>query len=519
MNPSEPPYSRLPDQPKSGKNRPELQAHFDLLVSSVVDYAFITYDLENRVTGWNTGAERILGYTDAEIIGQNGAIFFTPEDRAKGDVEKEAETARTEGRAENERWHVKKDGSRFWGSGVMTLLRDEHGEPQGFAKVMRDLTERKQAEEALRQSEERFRLLVENVRDHALFQLDPEGRIVGWNIGAERLFGYQADEIIGTPVGQLFLPKDRQRGAPEQELSQALVKGQFEDERFMLRKDGSQFYARWVTHPAYDESGQLRGFARVLQDETQRKRAEDERRQRQQAERHWLESQVQSTNLQLDQTKEELRAIAGQLITAQEEERRRIAREIHDDLGQQLALLEIEVVQLRRRFELLEPVRTEFDRLRNRLTALSDEVRKFSHRLHPSVLEDVGLEAALRDLIQQFEQAHGMAVRLVNELPRRLPLQVANAFYRIAQEALRNVSKHAPNALVRINLSQIGDGLRLTIHDDGPGFSPESVRAKGGLGLVSMQERARLIGGMFVVRSAPSQGTEIEVTVPWQPKE
>jgi PAS domain S-box-containing protein len=498
-----------------GNHQRGLRQHFELLIECVVDYAFTTYDSSNRITGWNIGAERTLGYTESEVLGRSGAILFTPEDREKGEVERELECAMREGRATDERWHLRRDGSRFWASGVMTLLRGDSGQPEGFAKVLRDLTERKNAEDALRASEERLRLFVETVRDHALFDVDLEARITSWNSGAESLFGYCQEQILGRPVSTLFPPEDREQRYPEQELARALAEGKVDDERWLVRRDGSRFFARWATHRMVDDTGHVRGFAKVLRDETARLQIEEQRQAMERQERARLEVQVEHTGAELDRTKDDLRALAARLMTAQEEERRRIARELHDDLSQRLALLETKVVHLRGQPGLTKQVAADAERVREDIATVSELIRNLSHRLHPSILEDLGLEPALRALVEELEAAHGLAVRLaMTPLPRQIPLASATALYRITQEALRNVVKHSHGALVTVRLSHSADWLELTIEDDGPGFDAKTVRGSRGLGLVSMQERARLVGGTVAVRTAPGAGTEINVKVP-----
>jgi PAS domain S-box-containing protein len=244
------------------------------LSEGVTDYAFVTFDPENLVTSWSRGAERILGYREDEILGRPGSLIFTQEDRVNGEVEKELSTALRDGRAEDERWHLRKDRTRFWGSGVMTAIRDNSGRHMGYAKVMRDLTDRRQSEAALRGSEERFRLFVENVREYALFQTDMDGRITSWHPGAERLFGYASAEIVGHSASRLFSPEDREAGVLERELAVVAEGGRTEEARWVVRKDGSRFWARWVTEPLRDEKGQLRGTAKVLRDETEREKVE-----------------------------------------------------------------------------------------------------------------------------------------------------------------------------------------------------------------------------------------------------
>jgi PAS domain S-box-containing protein len=252
------------------------QHHFQVFSERVTDYAFITFDPENRITSWSRGAERILGYVEAEVLGQPGSIFFTPEDRLKGGDEQELATARQEGCAEDERWHLRRDGSRFWGSGITTAHRDSQGHLQGYSKIFRDLTTRRRMEERLRESEDRFRLFSDNVTDYALVPVDTAGNVSGWNAGAERTFGYPEPEIVGQPVRLFFTPEDREKGESEKDLSRALAEGRAEDERWMVRRDGSRFWARWVTTPMRDKAGNLRGFAKVLRDETERKELEDQ---------------------------------------------------------------------------------------------------------------------------------------------------------------------------------------------------------------------------------------------------
>jgi PAS domain S-box-containing protein len=252
----------------------QTEANLRLFLDHVQDYAFISFSPDNRILSWSPGAERLFGYSEAEILGQSGSLIFTPEDRAVGADADELKTAQDHGSAEDERWHIRQDGSRFWASGVLTAHRDGD-QLQGFSKVLRDLTARKLADDRIRASEEQFRLFSENVRDYALVPVDVHGLVSGWNTGAQRTFGYTHEEIIGQPVARFFSQEDAEKGESENDLSQALAEGRHEDERWMVRKDGSQFWARWVTTPMYDSNNQARGFAKVLRDETEKKNIED----------------------------------------------------------------------------------------------------------------------------------------------------------------------------------------------------------------------------------------------------
>jgi PAS domain S-box-containing protein len=248
---------------------------FRVVVDDTPDYAFVLFTVENRVLAWNLGAERIFGYTESEALGTHGSIFFVPEDIARGAPEGELIKARQDGRAEDDRWHLRKDGSRFWGSGIMRAIYDDAGQLEGFVKILRDLTEQKRTQEALQRSEERFRLFVRHVTDYALIQVDLNGRIVAWNPGAQRVTGYTEQDICGKHLSILCTQEDIDAKFAEQELQRALETGNTEEVRWMVRKDGRRFWSRWVTTVIRDGNNQPCAFAKVMRDETERKRAEE----------------------------------------------------------------------------------------------------------------------------------------------------------------------------------------------------------------------------------------------------
>ena len=221
----------------------------DLLIQSVTDYAIYMLDPAGIVSSWNAGAERLKGYTLEEIVGQHFSRFYPPEDVAEGVPGRVLETALTQGRFEAEGWRVRKDGTRFWANVVVVPIRDAAGRHIGFAKITRDLSERREADEALRRSEERFRLLVQGVTDYAIYMLDPEGRVSSWNAGAERFKGYQADEIIGEHFSRFYPPEDQAAGKPQRALATAAEDGRFEAEGWRVRKDGSLFWAHVLIDP------------------------------------------------------------------------------------------------------------------------------------------------------------------------------------------------------------------------------------------------------------------------------
>ena len=247
-------------------------ASYRLLVDSIPDYAIFMLDPEGRVMTWNLGAQRIKGYLAEEIIGQHFSVFYPPGPLAEAWPEHELAMARTTGHFEDEGWRIRKDGSRFWANVLLTPLYEPDGSLLGYAKITRDLTARRQQEELLRRSEEHFRLLVDGVRDYAIFMLDPQGRVASWNTGAQQTKGYRADEIIGQHFSVFYPPDVVARGWPEYELEQARREGRFEDEGWRLRKDGSRFWASVVISALRDEGGRHIGFAKVTRDLTDKRR-------------------------------------------------------------------------------------------------------------------------------------------------------------------------------------------------------------------------------------------------------
>lgn len=358
---------------------------FRVIMESATDYAFVILSTENIITGWSAGAQRILGWSEQEILGQSGNLFFTPEDRAKGEVELEMSAASRQGSVEDERWHLRKGGSRFWGSGVMTRLRDP--EHPGFVKIMRDLTER------------------------ALAQQN----------------------------------KDR--------------------------------------------------LARL--------------------ERERLSTELQSTGAALHRTEEQLRALARSLLTAQEAERRRIARELHDDLAQQTALIQFSIHAAH------DALPSEFRELKQQMADIEDhveslasDIRKASHRLHPSVLDDLGLDIALASLCESMSKGRPIPIEYTGAAVPPLSSDMSAAVYRIAQEALRNAAKHAPEAAVSVELGCDGGTLTLTVRDSGPGFNLEQYERGSALGIISMQERALSLDGTLIIETKPEHGTTVRLNLP-----
>jgi PAS domain S-box-containing protein len=252
------------------------EGRYRLLVEAVTDYAIYMLDASGIVTTWNPGAQRFKGYAANEIIGQHFSRFYTEDDRKTGLPNRALETAEREGKFEAEGWRVRKDGSRFWAYVVIDPIPDRSGQIIGFAKITRDLTERKAAEQVLHRSEEQFRLLVQGVSDYAIYLLDLEGNITSWNLGAQRIKGYFANEIIGQHFSRFYTDDDRAAGLPELALETVRKQGRFEKEAWRVRKDGSRFWAHVIIDPIRDDEGSAIGYAKITRDITERRKAEEE---------------------------------------------------------------------------------------------------------------------------------------------------------------------------------------------------------------------------------------------------
>lgn len=247
---------------------------YRLLVEAITDYAIYMLDPTGRVTSWNAGASLFKGYSADEIIGRNFSTFYPPADVAAGLPARGLATAREEGRFESEGWRIRKDGSRFWAHVIIDPIFAETGELLGYAKITRDLTERRAAQQALRDSEEQFRLLVQSVTDYAIYMLDSLGRVTNWNAGAQRIKQYSAADIVGEHFSRFYTAEDRAAGLPAEALRRATLEGRFENEGWRVRKDGSRFWAHVVIDPIYNDSGDVIAFAKITRDVTERRDAQ-----------------------------------------------------------------------------------------------------------------------------------------------------------------------------------------------------------------------------------------------------
>lgn len=259
------------------------EEEFRHMVDAVTEYAIFMLDVDGYVTSWNRGAEQIKGYRRDEIVGEHFSAFYPEADREAGRPARLLEEAAAKNHVEDEGWRVRKDGSRFWAAVTITALFDDDGNVRGFAKVTRDMTERKRQEEALETEKERFRSMVQEIEDYGIFMLDVDGHVASWNAGAERIKGYRRAEILGEHVSTFYTEEDAESGVPDRLLERARIDGRVEDEGWRVRKDGSRFWADVVITALHDGDGDVRGFSKMTRDMTDRR--EHRRRLEHQTER------------------------------------------------------------------------------------------------------------------------------------------------------------------------------------------------------------------------------------------
>ncbi len=261
-------FRDLSDRRRQEEQLAQNEERLRALIASVRDYAIIMLDPNGLVVSWSEGAEHIEGYRAEEIIGAHFSRFCPPEAIERGWPEHELRVAATEGRFEDENWRVRKDGSRYWANVVITALRDRNSKLLGFCKISRDLTERRRHEEALRESQERFRLLIESVQEYAICLLDGSGHVMSWNAGAQKIIGYESAEIVGKHFSRFYLPEEIHNGDPWQQLEAARVHGRLEREGLRVRRDGTAFNAHVLIAPVHDGEGALRGYSHITHDLT-----------------------------------------------------------------------------------------------------------------------------------------------------------------------------------------------------------------------------------------------------------
>ncbi|HXW54709.1 MAG TPA: PAS domain S-box protein [Candidatus Cybelea sp.] len=362
-------------------------------------------------------------------------------------------------------------------------------------------------EKALRESEQRFRLLVEAVQDYAIFLLDPEGNVTSWNMGAERIKGYKAFEIIGQHFSRFYPEEDVRAAKPARELDIARREGRVEDEGWRVRKDGSKFWALVVITALRDRSGQVVGFAKVTRDFTERMKTQQ---------------QLEESQRRLQKSEESLRQLSVRLLRTQDEERRRIARDLHDSLGQILSVLKMKLDSLSSAAVGGDPEDGKQLALAARLTEEAvKEVRTISYLLYPPMLEELGLKSAIAWYLDGFAQRSGIKTdfRAASGFPR-LAGDAELALFRVLQESLTNVHRHSGSPVADVELSIQDERAVLLIRDYGRGMpngdfeqSYQDWMGAFGVGLRGMSERLRQVGGCLELKSTPN-GTAVRAMVP-----
>jgi len=502
------------DQPGLAQSQGD-DGRYRLLIEAVTDYAICMLDADGIVSSWNPGAQRFKGYAADEIIGQHFSRFYTDEDRATGLPARALATARDQGKFETEGWRVRKDGSRFWAYVVIHPVRDSDGKLIGFAKITRDLTERKQAEDTLRRSQEQFRLLVQGVTDYAIYLLDPGGFVSNWNPGAERIKGYRPDEIIGQHFSRFYTEEDRAAGLPERALSIAAREGRFEREGERLRKDGSRFFAHVIIDAIRDEEGKLAGFAKITRDITERREAH---------------RQLERTREALAQA-QKMEAI-GQLTGG-------VAHDFNNLLMAVLGSLEL----MRKRLPddpKLKSLLENAVKGAERGAALTKRMLAFARRQEIKQ-ESIDVPTLVRGMSDLLQQTLGRSIALETRFPLALSTIIADANQ--LEVALLNLTVNARDAvgedgeiIISARDDIVGPGdphlrpgryVRLCVSDNGAGMDEVTLRravepffttkqpGKGtGLGLSMVHGLAEQLGGRFVLRSAPGEGTTAELWLP-----
>ncbi|MEO7539898.1 MAG: PAS domain-containing sensor histidine kinase, partial [Pyrinomonadaceae bacterium] len=425
--------------------------------------------------------------------------------------------------------HYKTVGPRYvHGSLVPDIGVD--GVVYGYYELTRDLTDLKRSQELLRSTEDRLGLLMDSLTDHAILSLDPDGLIDSWNKGAELIFGYTHREIMGRSGDILFTPEDIARGIPSKEMRTARRTGRALDQRWHLRKDGTRFFADGVMMPVHVGSV-LAGYAKIASDLTERKRRDEElQRAHEELEERVTErtTELVASNDALVNEMDERAEVEAQrsdllrrLVSSQEMERQRIARDLHDQLGQRLTALRLKIASLNEVTGQPELLATRIERLQEIAERLDSEVSFLAWELRPSALDDLGLSEAIGAFVNEWSRNYEIAAdfRSTRLLHERLDRDLETHLYRITQEALNNISKHAFANHVSVLLESREKEVLLIIEDNGVGFEVGNAgrpRESGkGLGLLGMRERASLVGGAVEIESAPGKGATIYVRVPF----
>jgi PAS domain S-box-containing protein len=497
----------------------EVRARLAAIVESSDD-AIVGKTLDGVITSWNRGAERLFGYTASEAVGQH-IFLIIPDDRKAEENDVLARLRRGQRIDHFETVRQTKDGRRVPISLTVSPIRDAQGHIIGASKVARDISERRQSDEL----RARLAAIVDSA-DDAIVSKTLDGIITSWNRGAERLFGYTASEAVGQSI---FIIIPEERNAEENSLLARLRGGEKIEHFETVRrtKDGRRLPISLTVSPIRDARGDIIGASKVARDITERTVAQEALKRAHEK----LEERVRERTAELAKSNDALRAEVAerqrveqqrtQLLTrfvlAQEDERRRIARELHDQLGQQLTALRLTLETLKAESIERTQLRVQVETLQELARQLDQDIAFRVWELRPTPLENVGLRAALTNFVQNWSKHLGIQVQLhaSRSSDERLNTEVETMVYRLAQEALNNVAKHARAQHVDIVLERNEDHLSLIVEDDGVGFNPLDQETLGdGLGLTGMRERAALVGADLQIESVLDRGTTIILRVP-----
>jgi PAS domain S-box-containing protein len=491
------------------------EERYRLLIDSITDYAIYMLDPKGHIASWNPGARRFKGFEESEILGQHFSRFYTLEDRVDQLPERALRLATDEGRFENEGWRVRKDGSRFWAHVIIDPIRDGDGRLLGFAKVTRDLTERRNAEAELKRSERQFEVLVQGVSDYALYMLDAQGNVSNWNHGAERIKGYRAEEIVSQHFSTFYTTDDRAAGEPGRNLATALRDGRFEGEGWRHRKDGTRFWAHVIIDAIRDETGELRGFAKITRDITEKVEAQ---------------KALMLAREELFQA-QKLEAI-GQLTGG-------IAHDFNNLLMAVLGSLEI----LKKRLPddpSLMPLLQNAIHGAERGAALTQRMLAFSRRQELN-MAPIGMAGLIDGMMDFFQRSLGSDLGIVTDIPAGLPPVLSDAVQ--LESALLNLVVNARDAMTAggtvtitardVHFAQGADRLspghyvKISVADTGEGMEPETLArattpffttkgvGKGtGLGLPMVQGLTEQSGGRLSIDSQKGKGTTVSLFLP-----
>lgn len=505
---------------------------FSLLVDSVKDYGIFLIDPQGYILSWNKGAERIKGYTAEEAIGKHFSSFYTETDIARKHPQYELRYAMEHGKYEEEGWRIRKNGTKFWANVVITPLKDKTGKHVGFAKVTRDLSERKEAEERLIKSEERLRKMFEGIKDYAMIMLDPEGNVTSWNEGARRIVGYEANEIIGRSFKTFYPLADIQMGKCEYELVEATETGRFEDEGWRIRKDGTKFWASVIVTAIRDEKNNILGFSKVTKDITDRKRAEDLLKMAYAN----LEKRVEERTSELMRINDELK----EAVRTRDEFLSIASHELRTPLTPLKLQIQNFITNVRKRNirnlpdERLERMGNTCDRALTRLTGLIDNLLDVS-RINSGKLnlnyEDVDLKDLGEEILDRYrhdiQQSGSVVTYYVKD-------HVIGYFDRLRIEQiflnlLTNSLKYGNKKPVDITLTREKGFAKLVFKDTGMGIAPsdfhriferfervsDNPNVGGlGLGLFITKQIVEAHGGTISVESKEGQGASFTVMLP-----